>query len=166
MSDHFDDSRDTPLQGDDALRRGLDDAVPQPPMDDVDWMTLHARIAAAASPNLAALTAARAADAVRQADAIRGLPSTRQAHSVWQPLARWSPSGIPLAAAATVLLMLGAAWLGTAPAGEVADTGDVAFRTLEEEFVDGLGVSAAPLLAGISADELLDAVLFYGGEDR
>jgi hypothetical protein len=160
----FDDSRDTPQEQADVLRRGLRDAVPPPPMNDVDWKALHARIGVAARPALAELAAGRTATGQPQDQApwLRAKPA--QAQSVWQPLAGWSSRGIPLAAAASVLLMLGAAWLGTTSARDVSTPDVTSFRTLEEEFMEGLGAGAAPLLAGIGPDELLDAVLFYGGE--
>jgi hypothetical protein len=138
MNGHmFDESRDEALA--DALRS----AVPQPPMEEVDWDGLHARITAAALP---------LAEAPAQA--------------WWQPLAGWSPRGIPMAAAATVLLMLGAGAIGTAARdGADATSGAISFQTVEEELVSGLAIGARPLLAGLETDAMLDAVLFYDGED-
>jgi hypothetical protein len=142
------------LRHDDPLGNELHGAS-QPPMDDVDWMALHARIRRAAEPALAARAQALAETA-------RPLAGIAASSNVWQPLAGWSPFGIPLAAAATVILMIGAARVGTEPVRR-SDTGS--FRTIEEEFVIGLGGNAAPLVAGIGSEDMLDAVLFYDGED-
>jgi hypothetical protein len=153
VNDHgFDDSRN------DTLSRALRQAAPQPPFDDVDWMALHARIGAAAQPTLAAVAAARAVEVARADSAARRPPD------VWQPLAGWSPFGIPLAAAATVLLMIGAVAAGSVGRDAPGDA-TTSFHTLEEELVSGLGAGAGPILAGIGPDDMLDAVLFYGGED-
>jgi hypothetical protein len=134
----FDDSRD------ETLARALQDAAPRPPIDDVDWMALHARITGAAQPQLAQPAAS----------------------PWWQPIARWSPRGIPLAAAATVLLMIGAGLIGrsslTTPSLAAADAG---FVMVEEELVNGVPVSARPLLAGVEAHGMIDAALFYDRED-
>jgi hypothetical protein len=132
----FDDTRDDDLA--DALRA----AVPQPPMEEVDWATLHARITAAARPS-----------------------ATSSAPVWWLPLANWSPRGIPMAAAATVVLMLGAGALGTAGRDGSEPTGAISFRTVEEELVNGLTIGSRPLLAGLETDAMLDAALFYDGED-
>jgi hypothetical protein len=140
----FDDSRDDELA--DALRS----ALPQPPTNDVDWDGLHARITAAARPSMAAAR-----------------PSTAASTPAWWlPLANWSPRGIPMAAAATVVLMLGAGALGTAgrDGSELTHTA-ISFRTVEEELVNGLSIGSRPLLAGMETDAMLDAVLFYDGED-
>jgi hypothetical protein len=132
----FDDTRDDELA--DALRS----ALPQPPMEGVDWDSLHARITAAARP------------------------STTTAPAWWLPLANWSPRGIPMAAAAAVVLMLGAGVLGTAGRDGAEPTrAAIAFRTVEEELVNGLSIGSRPLLAGLETDAMLDAVLFYDGED-
>jgi hypothetical protein len=133
----FDDTRDDDLA--DALRS----ALPQPPMEEVDWDSLQARISAAARPSMAA-----------------------SAPAWWLPLANWSPRGIPVAAAATVVLMLGAGALGTAGRGGSEPMGAaISFRTVEEELVNGLSIGSRPLLAGLETEALLDAVLFYDGED-
>jgi hypothetical protein len=133
----FDDTRDDDLA--DALRS----ALPQPPMEDVDWDSLHSRITAAARPSTAA-----------------GAPAW------WLPLANWSPRGIPVAAAAAVVLMLGAGALGTAGRdGSEPTRTAISFRTVEEELVNGLSIGSRPLLAGVETDAMLDAVLFYDGED-
>jgi hypothetical protein len=145
------------LRHDDPLRHALGQA-PQPPADEVDWMALHARISSAAQPALRELASTRSTAALRR----RGATDTDSQRSIWQPLAGWSPFGIPIAAAATVLLMIGAAVIGTEPA---LSTEALTFRTIEEEFVTGLGGSAAPLIAGIGTDDMLDAVLFYDAED-
>lgn len=143
----FDDSRDRTLA--DSLR----DAVPQPPADEVDWNRLHARITAAAEPHFGAAATA-------------GAPAGSSTPAWWQPLAGWSPRGIPLAAAATVLLMLGAGALGTAPRNAApAPYGATTFRTVEEELVNGVALGSRTLLTGLETDAMLDAVLFDDGED-
>jgi negative regulator of sigma E activity len=144
----FDDSRD------DALRKALRAAVPEPPLDDVDWDALHARITAAAQPHVRG-----ARPRQRQA------PVGGAAAPWWTPLAGWSARGIPLAAAATVLLVIGAGVIGTRPQTAQAPAEDVAFRTLEEELVSGVSAGSRPLLAGVEAESMLDAALFYEGED-
>jgi hypothetical protein len=129
---------------DDELASALREAAPQPPLDDVDWNALQARIRTAAQPALASV----------------GAPSQQ----VWQPLAGWSPFGIPLAAAATVLLMLGAGALGTRQVEAAAD-GDVAFMTIEEELIYGLSNAARALMTDPGNDAVIDVALFYDGED-
>jgi hypothetical protein len=140
----FDDSRDEALA--DALRA----AVPEPPLAEVDWQRLQARIAVDAAGHFGNAAVAP----------VRGMQPW------WQPLASWSSRGIPLAAAASVLLMIGAAAIGTAArsAGPSAASA-IAFHTVEEELANGVSNGARPLLAGIESDGMLDVVLFYDGED-
>jgi hypothetical protein len=126
--------------GDDReLRAALRAAVPQPPVDEVDWIGLHARITAAAAP-------------VRRA---------AQPRAWWQPLAAWSGGGIPLAAAASLLLMIAAGALRVTPAADAA----ASFHTVEEELAWSVAVGARPLLADATADEILDVALFHEPED-
>ncbi|CAN5705518.1 hypothetical protein BH23GEM9_BH23GEM9_17120 [soil metagenome] len=142
----FDDSRD------EELGRALDDAMPRPPVDDVDWSSLHARITSAAQPLLQqGIT----------------LPSLHAAGPAWwQPLAGWSHRGIPLAAAATVLLLIGTAALGTATGRQTAAADDaMAFLTVEEELANGVEYGARSLLAGVGMDAMIDVALFDDGED-
>jgi hypothetical protein len=121
------------------LREALRRAVAPPPTDDVDWIGLHARITAAAG-------------------ALNSTPVPTRAW--WQPLAGWSPRGIPLAAAASVLLMLAADALtqeatpGAAPAVE-------RFHTVEEELAWAAGGGSGELLQGLERDGMLDVALFY-----
>lgn len=137
-----DDGRPDPLA--DALRG----AVPAVPTGDVDWPALRARISAAAEPLL---------------EAARPVGAARVRQAWWQPLAGWSPRGIPLAAAATVLLLLAAGALRSGQPVAWPATG--AYVTIEEELVNGLSAGARPLLAGAGTDVMLDAALFYEGED-
>lgn len=146
----FDQGRDETLA--DALRR----AVPEPPVHEVDWASLQARIASAAQPHLAGRASAAATPTGSMVP-----PGRREAAAWWQPLAGWSPRGIPLAAAASVLLMLGAAALGTAGAGSPAPT----FLTLEEELAYAAPAGARPLLMELERDDMLDVALFYDTED-
>lgn len=130
---------------DDALGAALRSAAPAPPIDAVDFAALHARISAAAAPTLA-----------RQH---RRAP----ARAWWQPLAGWSAAGIPLAAAASVLLVLAAGGLQR-EAGPAAGA-MVAFRTLEEELAEGLSTDARQLFAEVGSEAVLDVALFSDGED-
>jgi hypothetical protein len=130
-------------QRDEALGAALRASAPPPPIDDVDWTALHARITAAAPGFRHG----------RQATPVRGW---------WQPLAGWSPRGIPLAAAASLLLMLAAAALTGGPA---AENGPVGFRTVEEELADGLSAGARSLFADGGSEAVLDVALFSDGED-
>jgi hypothetical protein len=127
-------------------------ALPEPPTDDVDWGGLHARISAAAAPLLEERLAQHAN------------PRRALARSWWQPLAGWSPFGIPVAAAASILLMLAAGVLRT---GAQAETEFVAspFHTLEEELASGVSGGLRPLLAGVGSEAMLDVALFFDGED-
>jgi hypothetical protein len=183
MSDITDRHQDVP--GDDDLRHALQEALPEPPAGEVDWEALHARVTTAARPKLDAMATGEATPPV-QGDARAGrrgrlqtapssqdaragrrgrlqtAPSSQDAGTVWQPLAGWSPRGIPLAAAASLLLMLGATLMGGSPAG--GPTAVASFRTIEEEFASRLAPGAGALLAG-GSDDMLDAVLFPDGED-
>jgi hypothetical protein len=142
--------RDDPGDGEpdvhDELRAALAAAVPAPPLDAVDWDGLQARISAAAMPLLVQ-------------------PAQRAPVAAWwQPLAGWSPRGIPLAAAASLLLVLGAGMLRTEPASFTAHA--VAyFWTVEEELAWGTVSGGRPLLDEVSGDGILDVALFYEGEE-
>jgi hypothetical protein len=137
----------------DALTRALRDALPPPPVDGVDWPALQARVTGAAAPELAARAAAGRAQA----------RAPRAPRAWWQPLAVWSPRGIPLAAAATAVLMIAA---GAVRSGSGAVAADVnGFVTIEEELASGVAVGARSILAGLDADAMLDVALFYDGED-
>jgi hypothetical protein len=139
MNHIFDDRRD------DELARALADALPTPPADDVDWSALHARITVQARPLL------------QRAPAV--------AKSWWQPMAHWSRAGIPLAAAASVLLVLGTARIGAGPTDTAGADTAPGFVMIEEALVDGVAGEARPLLAGIEAADMVDVALFYEGED-
>jgi hypothetical protein len=141
-----DDPGDGELDADDELRAALSAAVPEPPLDAVDWDGLHERITTAAVPLL-----------VRPAQ-------RTPAGAWWQPLAGWSPRGIPLAAAASLLLVLGAGMLRTEAAPFTAHA--VAyFWTVEEELAWGTASGGRPLLDEVSDDGILDVALFYDGEE-
>lgn len=141
-------SHDAMHDGPDAqLAAALRAALPAVPVDDVNWPALHARISAAAEPLLAQS---------------RPSASVRLHRGLWQPLAGWSPFGIPLAAAASVSLLLVSGVLRPDLPGIEAGS---AFVTIEEELVNGLSAGARPLLAGADTDAMLDVALFYDGED-
>lgn len=141
----FDDSRD------EELARVLRDATPEPPMHEVDWAALHARITAAAQSSLQ--------PAVQPSTGAQPRVST-----VWQPLSAWSRRGIPLAAAASTLLVIGAAWLGLAEQAQPQQAG-AEFVMVEEQLAGGAGFGAGSLFAGLDADEMIDVALFGDGEE-
>jgi hypothetical protein len=144
LDDGRDDEDEADLDGE--LRAALAAAVPEPPLDAVDWDGLQLRITAAATPLLARHS------------------SVVPARAWWQPLAEWSPHGIPLAAAAALLLMLGAGQLRTG-ATPAASPAIALFWTVEEELAWGTAAAGRPLLADVSADGVLDAALFDDGEE-
>jgi hypothetical protein len=129
------------LQHDAALSDALRDATPAPPIDDVDWQTLHAGVMRRAAPLLAR--------APRQ--------------SWWQLIAGWSMPAIPVGTLAAAALLLIVASNALLPRTRPAATDTVAFITLEEE----LALGSAPLLAaGADADDVIDALLFSDMEAR
>jgi hypothetical protein len=145
--DRLHDERDGEDSSDvDDLRAALAAAMPEPPLDAVDWDGLQLRITAAATPLLARR------------------PQGAPARAWWQPLAGWSPRGIPLTAAAALLLMLGAGLLHTdgAPA---ASHGIAYFWTVEEELAWGSAADGRSLLDAAGEDGILDAALFYDAEE-
>lgn len=99
------------------LKALLRDNTPEPPYDDVNWTTLHARIAARARPLV-----------------------QRARTSWWQHVAGWSLPGVPaaLAAAALVLLIVSGV---VRPSASAAD-----LRTIEEELATALPDEGMPLL--------------------
>jgi hypothetical protein len=133
----FDDSRNPELQ------RALRDALPPPPIDAVDWTALQQRITAAAQPHF------------QPAPAVQ---------TVWQPLAGWSRLGIPLSAAAALVMVLIGTGVLTAPATEPTARDD-GYVTIEEELFNGLGAAGQSLLAELDGDAFVDVALFYDGED-
>ena len=140
----------------DALTQALRDAVPEPPANDVDWPALRVRIDAAAAPALAA-RATRAGAAGGRARAARAM------RAWWQPLAVWSPRGIPVAAAATVVLMIAAGAVRSGGGTSALDAGG--FVTIEEELANGVAAGARSILSELDADAMLDVALFYDGEE-
>jgi hypothetical protein len=129
--------RDIDPHADAALKAWLGAAAPEPPVDDVDWQALHARITDRAVPLL-----------------------RRQRGAWWQLVAGWSPRSIPAAATAAAALLLVLATGVVPPARPIAA---VTVLTLEEELA---AESAALLAAGDDADAVLDALLFYDMEDE
>ena len=109
---------------DDRLRSIMRAALPEPPIDEVDWTALHGRITARA----------------RRA---------RRAPVWWQTLATWSARGIPAAAAAAVVAAL---MLGTVLRPEPVDT--VAFMVIVEELATDLAGSLPVLVDGADEDVL------------
>lgn len=121
---------------DERLRTLIRAAAPAPPAAEVDWSALHARIMT------------------------RGRPLLRRTPAWWQLLAGWSSKGIPAAAAAAAIAAL---LLGTVLRPGV-DNGP-AFVAIEEELAADLDGALPVFIAGAD-DEVLDALLFYDGEDR
>ena len=130
-----------------ALRALLRANAPEPPVDDVDWNVLHARIALRAQPVLR-----------------RGPGNTS-----WHMLARWSPIGVPLTAAAAAVVALLIATDAIAPRETRAPLADAAvyesFVTVEEALTYTItDEERAVLIAGADEAEMLDAVLFFEEE--
>lgn len=131
-----------------ALRALLRANAPEPPVDEVDWNALHARIAQRAQPVLQ-----------------RGPGST----SSWHMLARWSPLGVPLTAAAAAIVALLIASDAVAPRASAAPLADAAASeslvTVEEALTYTItDEERAVLIAGADEAEMLDAVLFFEEE--
>jgi hypothetical protein len=157
---------------DPLLRAQLRAAVPEPPMEAVDWSALHGRIMAGAAAGLADARrgapggiAAQHGAAGAGAGRAPGVAPHRQP-TWWQVMADQAFRGVPLTAgAAAVLALLAVVLTGTrsmVPTG--LDT--TAFVTVEEALYDGLPPSARPLLlAGVEDGVLLDAALFQAGEE-
>lgn len=129
-------------QDDAALRALLREASPEPPMDDVVWKELHARILDRAAP------------------LVRG-----RGGAWWRVLADWS-RGAPAAAASAAVLLL-VVLGGLFMPDRLADGSGVArLATIEEVLAADLDDSAAPLLlAGDDRDDVLDA-LFAVEDER
>lgn len=131
-----------------ALRALLRANAPEPPVDEVDWNTLHARIAQRAQPLL-------------QPD-IGALSS-------WHLLARWSAAGVPLTAAAAAIAAFVIASDAIAPRATSAElpvaTASESFVTVEEALTYTItDEERAVLIAGADEAEMLDAVLFFEEE--
>ena len=121
---------------DDALRALLQSATPAPPVDDVDWQRLHARITAGATPLLRART-----------------------QSWWGLVASWSGrAGSAAAAAAAALLLLLSQVSRPAPAGNE-------FFTVEEVLAEAMLAEAGPILAPTN-DDMVEALLLEGSESQ
>ena len=131
-----------------ALRALLRANAPEPPVDDVDWNTLHARIAQRAQPVLQ-----------------RGTVTPTS----WHMLARWSARGVPLTAAAAADAAIVVASDAIAPRSTPAElpvaTASESFVTVEEALTYTItDEERAVLIAGADEAEMLDAVLFFEEE--
>ena len=127
-----------------ALRALLRSAAPEPPIEEVDWDGLHARIAARAQPLL------------------KQTPRRAWLHM----LAHWSMPALPVtaSAAAVLALLIAAGLIGPRQpdASAPAATGAASYVTVEEELTYAVtNDERAVLIAGADANELLDMVLFY-----
>lgn len=113
-----------------------------PPVDDVDWPALHTRITTGAGPLL-----------------------RRTATTWWQLLGgrSFSKGHTTAAAAAVITLIVAGALMPDRPAAH-AGTGEFPF--IEEELAASLAYASVPLLAAdADNDDVLDALLFYDGEE-
>lgn len=127
-------------QPDPILRAALRAAVPEPPLENVDWNALHARIQTHAQPLL-----------------------LQQRKSLLHLLGSWSHRGSVLAAAAAALMAV--VLVGTTIVSAESGSGD-GYRTVEEELAYALPVAARTLLGSAGEPEtMLDAVLFYDAEE-
>lgn len=117
----------------------------EPPVDRVDWQSLHTRITNDAAPVL-----------------------RRRVGTWWQLLGSRATHEFRNAAAvaAMAVLLLSWAFMPDRPA-TAQDTAVVQVPTIEEELTASLAYSSVPLLAA-DADrgDVLDALLFYDGDDR
>ncbi len=127
------------------LRERLRTALPEPPVDEVDWAALRQRIARRAEPQLARLRrSARAA-------------------AWWDYAARWAKPALPaaIAAAAALALLLGR--MQTTSQGQATTT--VATIATSQRLTVENAIGAAPrdeetsALASADGDELLRAAV-------
>lgn len=126
------------------LRAELRGALPEPPLHEVDWVTLRRRIAADAAPRLARLARGR----VRSA--------------WWEYAARWAGPALPaaFAAAAALVLLLGRLISPATPVTVATETGSTTSRVQLEAALGasgGTGTSAESRVMFASADD--DALL-------
>ena len=113
-----------------------------PPSDDVDWTAFHARITAGAAPLLRRRTTTWWL--------LLGSRTTRVARGA-------------AVAAAFAIVILSTIVMPERPA---VYGGATEFRTIEEELTGTLPYASVPLLAdGADRTEVLDALLFYDGEE-
>lgn len=113
-----------------------------PPIDDVDWTAFHARITAGAAPLL-----------------------HRRTITWWLLLGGESTRVVRAAvAAAFAIVILSTIAMPQRPA---VHRGGTEFRTIEEQLAGTLPYSSVQLLAaGADRADVLDALLFYDGEER
>lgn len=116
--------------------------TPSPPMDEVEWDALHARITDRAAPLIG-----------------------RRSPSWWQLLSDSVPyRPRVLAAAAVVTLAIAGVLMPERP---VSPAATLEFRTIEEELAGDLINGPVPMLAaGASGDDVLDFLLFYDMEEQ
>ena len=126
------------------LREALRGALPQPPVEQVDWPALRGRIARDAEPALARLR--------------RGAMSPRAAW--WDYAARWAVPALPAALAAAAALTL---LLGRLAAPVAAPVSTVATATARITMESALGAAPRDLetivVASTDQDELLRAAV-------
>lgn len=128
-------------QDDTALRQVLRTHAPAPPIDDVDWSALHARITRDAAPLL-----------------------RRRPVTWWQLLGSPSADMRRIVAAAAIAVLVGAGAL--MPDRPAPLTGPPEFRTIEEELAASVPYASVPLLAGDADNsDVIDALLLYDGEE-
>jgi hypothetical protein len=136
------DPRDHPTPRDAALADRLRDALPAPPLEDVDWGALHGRVMAAARPRLRAAT-------------------------WWEPMGAWAARGIPATAAAAALAAFALAVLP--PRDRAADyarlASDGARYSLEDALAADLPEPTRALFAAGGGDADPGLLLLFEGDD-
>ena len=132
------------------LRAQLRDALPEPPLHEVDWMALRRQIAADAAPRLARFARSR----------VRG--------AWWEYAARWAGPALPAAFAAAAVLVLvlgrlidtGTPATAATEAGGAAQTAGATTRVMLETALgasgaSGTGAESTVMFASADDDALL-----------
>jgi len=124
------------------LREQLRSALPEPPLDEVDWPALRQRIAWRAEPQLARLR------------------RSARASAWWDYAARWSKAALPAAVAAAAVLALLLGRMQSAPQAQ-SPVESVTINTTQRLTVES-AIGASPqdeetsvLFASADRDELL-----------
>ena len=127
------------------LREQLRAALPEPPVDEVDWAALRQRIARRAEPQLARLR------------------RSARASAWWDYAARWAKPALPAAVAAAAVLALLLGRMQTVPQ---AQSPAVATATQTQRLTVESAIGASPqdeetsvLFASADRDELLRAAV-------
>ncbi|HEY8485694.1 MAG TPA: hypothetical protein VIL13_13855 [Longimicrobiales bacterium] len=131
--------------GDEALREALRAALPEPPLEEVDWEGLHGRIMANVRPWFA----------------------RAPRRQWWEFLAGWAGRGVPVAASAAAAA---AVVVGFGLVSAVGDQGGEvvvppAGAVVEEELATALPEGVYRLLASEAGEDALLDVVFYEHEE-